>query len=84
VVTFIFYGFDKLRAPIEGAERVPERVLLGLGLIGGTPGGLLGMLLFQHKVSKPSFKFKFALTVLIQALAAYAWLNRQALFGHYR
>lgn len=48
LVTLIIYGADKLKA-INGAWRIPERVLLGFSLLGGALGGSLAMLLFRHK-----------------------------------
>lgn len=48
VVTFFAYGLDKLKAK-KVAWRIPEKTLLGLGVIGGAVGGLLGMNTFHHK-----------------------------------
>lgn len=67
-----FYGYDKLAAQ-AGRFRVPERVLLGLALIGGTPGALLGMLLFRHKTRKASFLAALAVVLLIQIVAFLIW-----------
>ena len=83
VVTFLCYGLDKSWARANGAERIPEHVLLGLGLAGGTIGALSGILLFRHKVRKTSFKLKFGLTVFLQAAMIFAWVNRHALLDRY-
>ena len=48
VITALLYGADKAKAR-RGAWRIPERVLLGCGICGGTLGALLGMRLFHHK-----------------------------------
>ena len=48
IVAFMFYFADKLKAK-AGAWRIPEKVLLGLGFLGGAIGALLGMKLFRHK-----------------------------------
>ena len=48
LVTLIIYGADKVKA-INGAWRIPERVLLGFSFLGGALGGSLAMLLFRHK-----------------------------------
>ena len=53
VATFMLYGFDKLEARRFGNQaknRVPERLLHLLVLMGGFGGGWLGMFLFWHKV----------------------------------
>ncbi len=48
VVAFAFYASDKKKAK-AGAWRVPEKVLLGLGFLGGSIGALLGMHMLRHK-----------------------------------
>jgi uncharacterized membrane protein YsdA (DUF1294 family) len=72
IVTLVMTIADKARAS-WGARRVRERTLLGLALVGGSPGLLLGMLLTRHKTAKRSFRRAFALIVLAQ-LALVAWL----------
>lgn len=63
---------DKRQAR-HGRARVPERTLLGLALLGGSPGLLLGMLLARHKTRKAAFLLPLALILVMQALAL-AWL----------
>lgn len=65
LVTFVIYGYDKMIAASDWT-RVPERMLLLLALVGGTPGALIAMLLFRHKTSKASFRLKFLLVILVQ------------------
>jgi uncharacterized membrane protein YsdA (DUF1294 family) len=48
VVTFLFYGFDKVSSKAEGG-RVPELLLHLLALAGGFAGALAGIFLFHHK-----------------------------------
>ncbi len=45
---------DKKKA-IQHRWRIPERVLLGTALLGGSLGALLGMRLFRHKTLHPPF-----------------------------
>lgn len=70
-----YYGFDKSRAR-RGGRRVPEVVLHGLALIGGSPGAYLGMRLFRHKTIKGRFRLVFWAIVVAQvALAGWVgWL----------
>ena len=42
VITFFLYGIDKMKAQ-RSKWRIPEAVLLGLPVIGGTIGALFGM-----------------------------------------
>ena len=55
---------------------MPEAVLLGLALVGGTLGAGLGIFGLRHKSSKRSFLLGFAAVVLAQAVAAGVWLLR--------
>lgn len=64
-------GWDKLAA-IRGVRRIPERTLFSLALLGGSVGGILGMLLFRHKTRKPAFRVGFPAILLCQL--ALAWL----------
>lgn len=63
LATFVVYGIDKRRAKQE-ADRVSEKTLHVLALLGGWPGAIAGQKLFRHKTSKRSFRLVFWLTVL--------------------
>jgi len=65
--TFLFYGYDKL---IAGSSllRVPEWVLHGLSMGGGSPAGLIAQKVFRHKTIKGSFQFVYWAIVVIQAI----------------
>ena len=70
------YALDKGAAQ-RNRQRIPEQVLLGLALAGGSPGALLGMVLFRHKTRKAPFLGRLGLIVAIQgALAGLWWLAR--------
>ena len=49
---------DKINA-IRNKIRIPEKILLGIGLLGGSLGCTLGMLLFRHKTRKIRFMIGF-------------------------
>ena len=53
-INFLLFGYDKFQAKRNG-WRIPERVLLGLTILGGGVGGLAGMLVFRHKTRKNGF-----------------------------
>jgi uncharacterized membrane protein YsdA (DUF1294 family)/cold shock CspA family protein len=65
--TFLFYGYDKT---IAGSSllRVPEWVLHGLSMGGGSPAGLIAQKAFRHKTIKGSFQFVYWAIVVIQAI----------------
>ena len=48
LITFLLYGIDKFKAK-RNLWRVPEKVLLLFGFVGGALGGILGMNTFRHK-----------------------------------
>jgi uncharacterized membrane protein YsdA (DUF1294 family) len=71
LVTFAFYGHDKVQARGERG-RVPEVVLHGLVFLGGTLGACLGMRLFRHKTIKAGFRLVFWMIAVMQALLVVA------------
>lgn len=81
-VTFIAMLIDKGIAVINGRARdrgsdrelwrIPEGVLLGFGLIGGSAAGLLAMLVVRHKIRTPAFYIGLPLMLIVQlAVIAY-------------
>lgn len=63
LVAFTVYGIDKRRATKEG-DRISEKTLHILSLLGGWPGAIIGQKLFRHKTIKRRFRIVFWLTVL--------------------
>ena len=72
--TILRFWQDKQRA-VRGQRRVPEADLLGLALLGGSPGALLARHWFRHKTRKQPFSTLLFLIVAVQAgaLAGAAW-----------
>lgn len=77
VAAFALYGYDK-RAAQGDRLRVPERVLHGVELLGGTPGAFLAQRVFHHKTRKVSYRIVFWLIFAVQAAAVIAWFWRSA------
>jgi uncharacterized membrane protein YsdA (DUF1294 family) len=75
LAAFVAAGADKRRAH-AGARRIPESTLLGLALVGGSPGLMVAMVLFRHKTRKASFLLRFALVLAAQAALLAWWLGR--------
>ena len=65
VVTFLLYGIDKFKAQ-HARWRIPESVLLGLAIIGGSIGAWLGMIIWRHKTQHKKFKYGIPLILIIQ------------------
>ena len=70
VITFFLYGIDKMKAQ-RSKWRIPEAVLLGLPVIGGTIGALFGMRVWNHKTKHKIFKYGLPLLLLLQILLLY-------------
>ena len=73
ILAFVLVGIDKQKAR-RNAWRIPEKVLMGAVVIGGSIGALLGMSIFHHKTRKPKFYIGIPLIMLIEiGLAAWVW-----------
>ncbi len=64
--TMMRFWQDKRRA-VAGERRVAESNLLGLALVGGSPGALLARHLFRHKTRKEPFSTQLLVIVALQA-----------------
>ncbi len=54
ILSFLIYGIDKYKAK-KSKNRISERSLLFLSLIGGCYGSIFAMNLFSHKTQKTKF-----------------------------
>ncbi len=68
VATGLVFSFDKSAAR-AARRRVPERVLLALGLAGGWPGALLAMRYLRHKSAKPAFQVALRIVIVLNLAA---------------
>ena len=62
---FLTYMIDKILAKC-GWRRIPESLLIMLGVLFGATGGYLSMLLFRHKTRKPKFSVLMPILVVLQ------------------
>ena len=69
LTAFLCYGIDKEKAK-RHKYRISEFMLLCLAFIGGSPGALLGMLLFHHKTKHIKFVVLVPLFLALHILAA--------------
>ena len=68
ILTFCLMGVDKHRARTR-QWRIPERVLFGAALLGGSVGAWAGMYLFHHKTRRWYFVVGMPLILVVQAAA---------------
>ncbi|OWJ67936.1 DUF1294 domain-containing protein [Inquilinus limosus] len=76
LAAFALFAWDKGCA-VAGRRRVPERTLLAVAAIGGTPGAIAAQRLLRHKTVKEPFRTRLlwiagAQLVLVAILAALA------------
>jgi uncharacterized membrane protein YsdA (DUF1294 family) len=67
LLCFAAFAWDKFCAR-HGLWRIPERTLLLLALIGGTPGAFAGQSLLRHKTQKQPFGFYLLAIAALQSL----------------
>lgn len=70
ILSFILYGIDKLKA-IKKKERISEKALILIGILGGSIGSLIGMNLFRHKTKKLKFKVLVPIFFVVKVLILY-------------
>lgn len=72
---FCLYGIDKKRA-VRRQWRIPEKMLLGIAALGGSPGALLGMYFFHHKTRKRKFSMGVPGILILEAVLFF-WITGQ-------
>jgi uncharacterized membrane protein YsdA (DUF1294 family) len=63
--TLIIWGYDKQMAK-KNSQRISEMRLLLLVFFGGFLGGILGIVIFRHKIAKRIFILKFTGVAVLQ------------------
>lgn len=69
-ISFLLFGIDKLLA-IKNKRRIPEKELFTIATIGGAFGGLFAMLVFNHKISKTFFMWRFMFIFIVNVVGVY-------------
>ncbi len=64
VCVFVLYGLDKRKAK-KGTRRIRESTLILTAFLLGAYGALCGMVVFNHKTSKPRFRYSVPAAFLI-------------------
>lgn len=79
LVTFLVFGVDKWKAKRkekkDTVRRVPEKTLLLLAALGGSPGALLGMKVWHHKTLHRAFRWGVPVILALQIIIPFGlWL----------
>lgn len=61
---------DKKKAR-KNCWRIPERVLIGVAILGGSLGAMIGMNLFRHKTLHPKFSIGLPVIFAVQAVGCF-------------
>jgi len=91
MTTLLLYAWDKVNAIVNGREnalgykaiagksltRVPEIILHGLALFGGSPMAIVGQKVFRHKTRKAKFKAWQYGVIVVQVLVVGLYLYIQ-------
>lgn len=75
LLLFVLMGTDKHKAK-AGARRIPEATLFFLAVLGGSAGGILGMLAFRHKTRHKLFTLGFPAIFLLEAAGVFYLMMR--------
>ena len=73
ISAIVVYGWDKLSAK-QGWQRVPEKILLLLALLGGSVGAMAAMTFFRHKTRHLKFIYGIPMIFVLQ-IAALVYLH---------
>ena len=71
LLAFVLFGMDK-RFAKEKKQRIPEKILFLVSLLGGSMGSLLGMQVFRHKTKHLSFLLGIPACLILNG--AMVWL----------
>ena len=71
VLSAIVTIYDKIAAKVLPRHRIPEKVLLGIGFLGGAAAEWLVMLLIRHKTKHLQFMLLLPLFILIHIVITY-------------
>lgn len=78
LLAFSAMGSDKQRAR-RNLQRIPEKTLIWLAVLGGSPGEIVGMYLFRHKTQHKKFNPGLLILLVLQiAFAVYTYFYYKA------
>ena len=79
IITFVIYALDKYKA-VRHLWRIPEKTLIFLAIIGGSPAALLAMYTIRHKIRHIKFTLGVPVILVIQIIVLYILYTRYGIF----
>lgn len=73
VIGLILTVYDKIAAKIAKRHRVPEKILMTFGILGGALVMYIIMQLIRHKTRKRKFAVGFPVIIVLQTTAVIAF-----------
>lgn len=73
VIGLILTVYDKIAAKIAVRHRVPEKILMAFGVLGGALVMYIIMQLIRHKTRKRKFAVGFPVIIVLQTTAVIAF-----------
>ena len=73
-ISFVLFSYDKFLA-LKNKRRISEKELFTVSTIGGALGGMFAILVFNHKLSKATFMWRFMFIFIINVVGLYFLLR---------
>ena len=73
-ISFVLFSYDKFLA-LKNKRRISEKELFTVSTIGGALGGMFAILVFNHKISKATFMWRFTFIFIVNVVGLYFLLR---------
>ncbi|MFJ7827021.1 DUF1294 domain-containing protein [Psychrobacillus sp. NPDC096623] len=77
IIAFVLMGYDKSQARKQG-QRISEKTLWTLAVVGGGIGAYIGMQMFRHKTKHTNFRVGFLMLMILYAFLIFYILTKDS------
>ncbi|SDM75781.1 Uncharacterized membrane protein YsdA, DUF1294 family [Psychrobacillus sp. OK028] len=77
IIAFVVMGYDKSQARKQG-QRISEKTLWTLAIVGGGIGAYIGMQMFRHKTKHTNFRVGFLMLMILYAFLIFYILTKDS------